>query len=239
MNRMGHAAAQRDAEGTRMKPSDSAQPPTSVGDALRVHRDTPLARSVRAAPRARATPLDALDLATRKWLAGERIDIGKLAQELGVSRATLFRWVGTREHLYAEVLTKLYAQQREYLLKTAEGKGLDLLENIIRRNLKLLADSKPLRKFIENDPEFAIRLLTSPTGLSQQQSVDLENELLQRVIPEAGIEPQLDISTLAHMIVRIGEAFLYAPTISGYEPDLDKAVTAIRILVSAEKPKGN
>ena len=50
------------------------------------------------------TPLDALELARRHWLAGERIDMGALARELGVSRATLYSWVGSKERLLGEVI---------------------------------------------------------------------------------------------------------------------------------------
>ena len=196
---------------------------------------TPLSRSVREAPKRQVTPLDALELATRKWLDGERLDIGRLAQELGIGRATLFRWVGTREQLYGEVLCKVYARQREYLLKTAEGRGIDLLENVVKRNLAALAASVPLRRFIESDPEFAIRLLTSPYSSAQQHSVETEVALLRRVVAEAKITPQLDLHSLAHIIVRIGEAFLYAGTIGGDKPDLHKFVAAIRILASAQK----
>jgi AcrR family transcriptional regulator len=197
---------------------------------------TPLARSVRDGQKRRVTPLDALSLATKKWLGGERLDIGRLAHELGVGRATLFRWVGTREHLYGEVLRKVYARQRQDLLETAEGKGLTLLESVVRRNLEALATSNALRMFIAQDPEFALRLLTSPSSSAQQHSVEVEVSLLRRVIAEAKLKPQLDVHTLAHIIVRIGEAFLYAGTIGGVKPDMEQAVAAIRILVSAEQP---
>jgi AcrR family transcriptional regulator len=196
----------------------------------------PLLRSLREAAHPRVSPLDALELATRTWLKGERIDLSRLAQELGVGRTTLFRWVGTREELYGEVLRKVYARQRKYLLDTAKGSGLELLENIVRRNLQSLATSAPLRTFIEHDPEFAIRVLTSPSLASQQHSVEVEVALLRRVVAEAKLKPRLDLHTLAHIIVRIGEAVLYGGTIGGYKPDIDQAVTAILILVSAEQP---
>jgi len=61
-----------------------------------------LAALERALNGARPAPLDALRLARRRWLAGERIDMGALARELGVSRATLYGWVGSREKLIGE-----------------------------------------------------------------------------------------------------------------------------------------
>src|SRR4051812_12226684 len=61
-----------------------------------------------AAPR-RPTPLDAFLLARRKFLAAERIDMSALADELGVNRVTLYRWVGSREQLLVEVVWSLAA----------------------------------------------------------------------------------------------------------------------------------
>ncbi|GAA1100067.1 hypothetical protein [Pseudonocardia alni] len=54
--------------------------------------------------RPRATALDALHVAHRWFQAGRRIDIQAIAAELGVSRVTLHRWVGTRDQLLVEVL---------------------------------------------------------------------------------------------------------------------------------------
>ena len=52
----------------------------------------------------RPTALDAFKLARRWFLAGRRIDMSALADELGVNRVTLYRWVGSREQLLVEVV---------------------------------------------------------------------------------------------------------------------------------------
>src|SRR5205807_2768592 len=65
-------------------------------------RATPLERALGDAP-AGPTPVDALRLARDAWLHSRRLDMGALAAELGTSRATLYRWVGTRERLLGEV----------------------------------------------------------------------------------------------------------------------------------------
>ena len=41
------------------------------------------------------------------YLNGERVDMLALASELGVSRATIYRWTGDRERLLADVLWSL------------------------------------------------------------------------------------------------------------------------------------
>ena len=55
----------------------------------------------------RPTALDAFLRARKRFLACERIDMSSLAEELGVSRVTLYRWVGSREHLLVEVIWSL------------------------------------------------------------------------------------------------------------------------------------
>jgi AcrR family transcriptional regulator len=196
---------------------------------------TPLGRILRE-PKRRVTPLDALDLATQKWVRGERLDIGQLASELGIARATMFRWVGSREQLYGAVLTQAYERQYRLILRNLKSSGIERLVDFTRFNLNELANSRPLRKFIEQDPEFAIRVLTSKSSPVQARTVALEVELLREIVESAQLKPQLDVDTLGYIMVRIGEAFLYADVISGIKPDIEKAVSAVRILISAEEP---
>jgi AcrR family transcriptional regulator len=197
-------------------------------------RLTPLVRSLQHAEKGRATPLDLFRLASKKWRRGERLDIGQLASELNVGRATVFRWIGSREQLYGEVLSQAYAEQRAHILKVTPGKGIERLVLVARRNLNALVEAAPLHKFIEHDPEFAIRVLTSKSSPVQARTIALERELLMDVLEQDKIKPLLSIDALAYMIVRIGESFLYAKVISGTQPEIEMAVSAIRVLASAE-----
>ena len=56
---------------------------------------------------AAATRQDALALARARFLAGERVDVQAIARELGLARATMHRWFGTREVLLGEMLAAL------------------------------------------------------------------------------------------------------------------------------------
>jgi AcrR family transcriptional regulator len=60
--------------------------------------------------RTQATPAGAFRGARRMFLRGERLDMQALAAELGISRATLYRWCGHREQLLADVLWSLSHQ---------------------------------------------------------------------------------------------------------------------------------
>ena len=53
---------------------------------------------------AAATRDEVLALATERFLAAERVDMQAIARELGLARATMHRWFGTRELLLGETL---------------------------------------------------------------------------------------------------------------------------------------
>src|SRR3954447_3823119 len=53
---------------------------------------------------AAATREQVLDAALYRYLRGRRVDIQAIAAELGLGRATVHRWFGTREALIGEVI---------------------------------------------------------------------------------------------------------------------------------------
>src|SRR5438270_1770693 len=104
---------------------------------------------------ARATPLDALRAARRMWLAEQRLDMGALAAELGISRATLYNWVGDRERLIGEVLWSFADDSIARAQAQATGSGPSYISDVIERYLTALAAFEPNRRFIARDPELA------------------------------------------------------------------------------------
>ncbi len=50
---------------------------------------------------------DVRDAAQAIFEAGERVDMGQLAADLGMAKATLYRWVGSREALLSQVMARL------------------------------------------------------------------------------------------------------------------------------------
>jgi AcrR family transcriptional regulator len=181
----------------------------------------------------RPTPLDALDLARRHWLAGERLDMGALARELGVSRATLYSWVGSKERLLGEVIWSFAENGVRQAREEAKGTGAEYVVDVVRRFTRLNATFEPLRTFIAADPQLALRLLTSKDGPIQERMIAVARELLTEQIKAGRLKPALDIDTLAYLMVRVSESFLYSDLITGSEPDTDKGVEVVRLLLSA------
>jgi AcrR family transcriptional regulator len=201
-----------------------AKPPATPLAALLTSRDAP----------ARVTPLDVFQLARQKWLAGERLDIGKLAEELGVGRATVFRWVGSREQLYGEVISSLFASALERAQREAHGVGPAYLADVTHRLLHALLDSEPLRRFVQQDTEFALRVLMSRNSPVEHRCTSAVRALLEAQAQAGHIRPAMDIEALAYVVVRIGESFLYRDVLTGDAPDIETATQAIRILYAAQ-----
>src|SRR4051812_44544571 len=79
---------------------------------------------------AAATPVDAFNAARRTFLRGDRVDMGVLAGELGVGRATLYRWVGDRDQLLGEVMWSVASIGLDQARADATGDGAEWLLQI-------------------------------------------------------------------------------------------------------------
>ncbi len=181
----------------------------------------------------RATPLEALRAARRMWLNELRIDMGALASELGISRATLYNWVGDRERLIAEVMWSIAEQTMAEGRAQTRGSGAAYLAGVTEHYLVQLAAFEPARRFIERDPEFALRVLTTNRTSFQRRLTSTVREMIEEQMRDHDYLPPLDSETLAYVLVRIGESFIFNNLITGTEPDLKKAVQASRVLLHA------
>ncbi|MFO0575922.1 MAG: QsdR family transcriptional regulator [Polyangia bacterium] len=197
-------------------------------------RETPLANLLdHKSSEPRVTPLDLFALARKKWLAGERLDIGRLAAELEVSRATAFRWVGSRELLYGELLSQDFVEAFAAARAAARGTGTRYVAQVARYLMTLVLESAPLRSFIDRDRDFAMRVLLSSDSPVERRCVAAVEEALAEQVAAGEIAPAMDLHSLAYVIVRIAESFMYRDVITGERPDIEAAITAIRILVES------
>ena len=197
--------------------------------------ETPLARRLEAP--ARATPQDLYALALEWWRKGERFDIGRMAQELGVSRATVFRWAGSRELLYGEILSSQFEAALARARKEAKGEGPELITRFTERLFHLLVTDEPLKRFVQQDAEYALRILMSKSSTVEQRCAASVRASLEEGVRLGLIRPVMDLDALAYVIVRIGESFLYRDAITGDPADVGSAITAIRVLLTAKKER--
>lgn len=190
-----------------------------------IRGDTPVPRDC--APPTRAKPgrpatasrADVLRLVAEQYLAGQRVDITLVASRLGLGRATIYRWYGSRQALIGEVI----AEQLEALVAAKRRRvrrrgAIGLLEvfDLVNRSL---ARSTALRRFLEQETGAALRLLTSSSGAVQQRGVACVQGLIEAEAARGHYEPAADPATLAYAIVRLAEAFLYNDAAVGMRGD--------------------
>ena len=121
-------------------------------------------RGARDDPGRRSSPA-----AVDTFVAGQRLDMRSLARRLGVARATLYRRAGNREQLLDELLwwraRLLLADQ---VRASAELAGTERLVAVIGGVLRAHRRDRPLRAFLESDPETALRVLTGTRSTVHQ-----------------------------------------------------------------------
>jgi AcrR family transcriptional regulator len=199
---------------------------------------TMLERAIDSDAERAATPLDALRIAREQWASSARIDMGALAAELGVSRATLYRWVGTKELLLGEVLWS-YAEASLYAARAAaHGSGPDYLVDAIERYMRAALEFEPLMRFIAQEPQYALKVLASKHSPMQRRSIAAMRNQLAELADSGALRPALDLDDLAYVIVRIVESYLFSEVITGGEPDIERAADAIAVLLHASPPPG-
>src|SRR3954468_12779357 len=104
---------------------------------------------------------DVLAAAMHRYLRGERIDVQAIATELGLGRATIYRWFGSREDLIGEVLVRAAEPLLDAARAEARGRGGRALLDTFDRFTRSLADAPALRKFVEQERDAALRIITA------------------------------------------------------------------------------
>ena len=187
----------------------------------------------RAAPRPAAA--DALRLARRKFRAAERIDMTALADELGVNRVTLYRWVGSREQLLVEVVWTLARRTLEQAeAETAGPPGAERIAGIVTRFLEIVIDDRGMQRWLAEEGESAMRLLTRHETDFQPRLIAAIEGLLRADAATGRLDLPVDLHELAYVIVRLIESYTYLDLITGERPEAGRAEPILRMLLRAD-----
>ncbi|MGP4025618.1 QsdR family transcriptional regulator [Actinomadura sp. 3N407] len=196
---------------------------------------TPVPRDVPARPPSVTSvqapgPAAALAAASAHYLRGEPIDMSALAAELGVGRATLYRWVGSREQLLGAVLAEMTERTYGVATRGVGGAGPDRILRILDRFMHAVVDAEPLKAFTEREPRLFIRLATMP-GTIEDRATELLTRELQAEIDRGVMRVPLPTRTLAQAIVRVADSFMYAHFLGGNRPEIDQALEVVELLL--------
>jgi AcrR family transcriptional regulator len=171
---------------------------------------------------ATATRDDVLRVVAEQYLNGQRVDLTVVAQKLGLGRATIYRWFGSRHALIGEVVARelesLIARKRRQVSRRG-APGLLEVFDLINRSL---ARSSALRRLLEQERTGAMRLLTSSDGVVQPRAVAAVEAMISAEQQAGTYAPPADPATLAYAIVRLAEAFLYNDAAIGIRGDHER-----------------
>ncbi len=175
-----------------------------------------------------------------QWIdEGRRLDMQGLADELGVSRVTLFRRVGSREALLSKALWNLTGRMLEMAAARWEAErpeGELHTPGTGRYINTLVSESAGLRRLLDDEPALTIRVLTDPRGLVQTGIVAFIEDLLRRDVAEFGLVTLIEPGALAYALVRLGESFLYADVLAARKPDVATANRLQQALIEGILP---
>jgi AcrR family transcriptional regulator len=192
---------------------------------------TPLRRQLAGAAPARPTALDALREAQDMFQAGQRVDMRSLAGKLGVDRATLYRWVGSREHLLAEVLWNLMASTVRRLRESSGAARRPAAADIVTGAAQAAMANRGMQRFLEREGDLALKLLTTKASEFQQRLIQLIAEVLDSDRRDGHLHSAVPAADLPYVLVRIMESYVYLSLITGEEPDAARASSVIHALL--------
>lgn len=180
-------------------------------------------------------PKEIFEAALGDYLAGKRLDMKELGVRLRISRATLYRRAGNRDQLLGAVILHLMRHVIDKTLAETEHlSGAERLKAAARFFMTAVHAQQPFRRFLDQEPEAALRILTSKHGPIQSFVVHQVRRLIEREQARSGLNLGFAPQDLAYIIVRIGESFLYADVIADSEPDIELAVELIGRIVQPQ-----
>jgi AcrR family transcriptional regulator len=171
---------------------------------------------------AAATRQEVLDAAMYRYLRGQRIDVQAIAAELGLGRATIYRWFGSREGLIGEVLVLAAEPLLKHARAGVRGHGAPALLKVFDRFNRGLADAPALRRFVEQERDVALRIISSGAGIVEPRVVGMITELIEDEVRAGHYDPPVEPTSLGYAIVKLAIAFLFNDAIAGMRGDVDR-----------------
>jgi AcrR family transcriptional regulator len=174
--------------------------------------------------------------AARLFLTTGTLDMRALARQLGIGRATLYRWRGSRDALLTDTLLWLGLRNlRRAEVDVPTPPGPQRLVDVHALHIERMTNSPGLRTFVRAEPEVASRQLLDANGTVHVGMVRALADLIQRQELEAGWRSPLGPDRLASIIARIDETFMYADLIANDVPNVEPPLIVFEILVGLHR----
>lgn len=176
------------------------------------------------------TAADAVRAGRGRFLRGERLDMQGIAAEIGIARATIFRWFGDRDRFVGEVLWSLSSDTLEAELARPSDPGPERVIDALARTLEAIAAHSQFRRYLARDPQRAMVVLTGRDSAVANGFRGRLAELIATECPLA-ISPELPAEELAYSMVRLAEAYCYADVLAGRPVEVGRTRPLFRRLL--------
>lgn len=196
--------------------------------------DAPVVEPVpsRSARRPVLPPETVLRTACRVFLETGSLEMRALARELGIGRATLYRWNRGREELLSDVLLSLAeANHRRVEHDVATPPGPLRVCHVHHLHIRRISGNESFRSFIRNEPEVASRVLLDAGSKVHLGSTRILADFLRRQEELSDWRVPLGVDTFAGVVVRMTETYVYADLIARGEPEIDMPNLMLRLML--------
>ncbi len=171
---------------------------------------------------------DVLRLARETFLADERVDMQVLAAELGIGRATLYRWVEGREELLDHVLGDLAVQFFEASRAQVTTPDPDeALAETVRILVTTTSQLPAVRGFAAREPQLALRLVVGRRRAVRRRLIACFEQMTDAL---AGGEGG-GLAGFSEAIVTVGLALVWPSLAVGDEPSGEEVAAIVRSLL--------
>ena len=176
-------------------------------------------------------PVDLHRLARDWFINAKRIELQKLAVELGISRATAYRWAGSAEQLVGEVLATLVDETFKQLDQRTAKHGSEKVLEVLERGMRYAHQFQPLQQFLAKNPQMGLKIVASKHGPVQERTVANLEQLLKDEVAGGHMTLPVDPAVMAFALTRMAESFLYADLITDTKLDIDNATQIMRLML--------
>jgi AcrR family transcriptional regulator len=180
---------------------------------------------------ARPTLEDALNLGRRRFLAGQRVDMSSIADELGVNRVTLHRWIGSRDRLLVEILWSLADRTLRATAAATSETGAERIVGVVTRFINTTIANSGMQRWLADEGEHAMQLLTRHETNFQPRLIAAIEDLLTAESEAGRLDLPVALHDLAYVIVRLIESYIYLDLITGEDPQTHSAEPILRMLL--------
>lgn len=174
---------------------------------------------------------DVIEAGTRRLVETCTIDLQGLAEDLAVSRATLYRVIPGRDRVLGDVLWWFGAQHYADARAAVGGDGVDRVVRVLRHFGETLMGQQSFRGFLDQEPDVAARVLFTPAGAVHERFLQANVDLLRDAASPS--ELPFDLDTTAYVLSRVYESMWYADLLGQREPDLDVADRVARAVLTS------